>query len=70
MFRQPGIKQERSFAKANYVRTRDHWNVFRKRQDPKWDAYQPHPVVKMIAEFLTLVEEDEHHCSYGYRQLG
>ena len=65
MFQKPSVKQSHSFAKATYVRTRDHWKVFWLRQDLKWHAYQPHPVVKNIAEFLSVVEKDEHHCFYG-----
>jgi hypothetical protein len=65
MFRKPGVKHEHSFAKATYVRTRDHWNVFWMRQDLKWHAYQPHPVAKGITEFLSIVEADEYHCFYG-----
>jgi Protein of unknown function (DUF3024) len=65
MFQKPSVKQEHGFAKATYVRTRDHWNVFWMRQDLKWHAYQPHPVAKNIAEFLSVVEKDEHHCFYG-----
>ena len=65
MFQQPSVKQERSFAKATYVRTRDHWNVFWMRHDLKWHAYQPHPVVKDISQFLSVVEADEHNCFYG-----
>lgn len=65
MFQKPSVKQEHSFAKATYVRTRDHWNVFWMRQDLKWHAYQPHPVARDIEEFLSVVEADEYHCFYG-----
>jgi hypothetical protein len=64
-FQKPSVKREHSFAKATYVRTRDHWNVFWMRQDLKWHAYQPHPVAKSINEFLSVVEKDEYHCFYG-----
>ena len=65
MFQKPNVKQEHSFAKATYVRTRDHWNVFWMRQDLKWHVYQPLPVAKNITEFLSVVEKDEYHCFYG-----
>jgi hypothetical protein len=64
-FQKPSVKQEHAFAKATYVRTRDHWNVFWMRQDLNWHAYQPHPVAKTINEFLSVVEKDEYHCFYG-----
>ena len=52
-------------AKATFVKTQQHWNVFWKRSDLKWHLYQPEPNVKTIKEFVDLVDEDSHNCFWG-----
>ena len=52
-------------AKATFVKTKQHWNVFWKRADLKWHTYEPKPKVKTVKEFVDLVDEDSHHCFWG-----
>lgn len=52
-------------AKATFVKTQQHWNLFWKRSDLKWHTFQPKPNVKTIKEFADLVDEDSHNCFWG-----
>lgn len=61
----PGEKIELPFAKATYVRSRQHWRVFWQRADLKWHGYEPDPHVNSVDEFLAVVERDEYHCFHG-----
>ncbi len=61
----PSEKQEIPIAKATYVKSRRCWRVFWQRSDLKWHRYEPTPEVRLIEDFLALVERDEHHCFFG-----
>ena len=61
----PKVKHEHSFAKATYVRTRDQWKIYWKRADLKWHGYEPAPHVRTVADFLSVVKEDQYGCFYG-----
>ena len=54
-----------NIAKATFVKTQNHWDVFWMRSDLKWHKYQPKPNVKTINEFVDLVAKDDHHCFWG-----
>lgn len=54
-----------SLAKATFVRSRNHWRVYWKRQDLKWHSYEPVSEVRHLEEFLSVVDEDDHHCFFG-----
>lgn len=61
----PEIKIEIPVAKATYVKARNLWKVFWRRQDLKWHGYQPVPEVRRLEDFLRLVGEDRHACFFG-----
>jgi hypothetical protein len=61
----PDEKHETPVAKATYVKSRRVWRVFWQRRDLKWHSYEPHPEVKSVEEFATLVSEDAHACFFG-----
>jgi hypothetical protein len=61
----PEIKQERSFAKTTFVRTRGIWRVFWMRADLKWHGDEPALEVDSIGEFLAVVDKDEYACFLG-----
>ena len=52
-------------AKATFVKTQNHWDLFWMRSDLKWHKYQPKPNVKTIKEFVDLVAKDENNCFWG-----
>ncbi len=56
---------ESPVAKTTFVKAKNHWKVFWQRANLKWYSYEPKPVVKSLAEFTKLVEEDKHHCFWG-----
>jgi len=64
-WKNPERTQERPFAKATFVRSKNHWRVFWLRADLKWHRYPPDPEVDDIESFVALVERDEHHCFRG-----
>ena len=61
----PGEIVEHPVAKATYVRTRQTWGVYWRRQDLKWHRYEPVPEVNSIEEFCKLVDEDAYGCFFG-----
>ena len=61
----PEIIQEHPFAKAIFVKAKNHWKVFWMRADLKWYSYEPKPNVINIKAFTKLVEEDKYHCFFG-----
>lgn len=61
----PQEKLEMPFAKATFVRTKNHWKIFWMRADRKWHSYPPVPTVKKLDRFLELVDEDSHGCFWG-----
>ena len=61
----PNEKIEEAVAKATYVKSRKIWKVFWQRADLKWHRYDPVPEVKILEEFLEVVEKDEYACFYG-----
>jgi hypothetical protein len=64
-FDRPEVKRESSFAKATFVRTKGVWRVYWMRSDLKWHSYEPRPEVLAIADFLAVVQKDEHACFFG-----
>jgi hypothetical protein len=58
-------KIEHPAAKATYVKRQECWKVFWFRADEKWHAYEPIPTVKLIEDFLGIVDEDKHGCFFG-----
>ena len=61
----PKEKHEIAIAKATYVKSRQCWRVFWQRSDMKWHRYEPAPEVRLVEDFLALVEQDEHGCFFG-----
>ena len=61
----PEIINEHAFAKATFVKSREHWKIFWMRANLKWYAYDPVPIVKKIDDFVNVVGEDAHHCFFG-----
>jgi len=61
----PKEYRESEFAKATFVKTRQHWNIYWLRSDLKWHTYEPKPFVKTINDFAELVDEDRYHCFWG-----
>lgn len=64
-WKDPSQKQELSFAKATYVKSRDVWRVFWQRADLRWHGYDPNSEVRDIDEFLSVVGRDEYSCFFG-----
>ena len=64
-FDNPDIKIEPEFAKATYVRKKNHWKIFWLRANLKWYAYEPTPTVESLEDFLQLIEDDPHGCFKG-----
>lgn len=61
----PKENHEIPIAKATYVKTRQSWRVFWQRSDMKWHRYDPAPEVRLIEDFLDLVDKDEAGCFFG-----
>jgi hypothetical protein len=62
---EPGEKMEFPVAKTTFVKNRGVWKIFWQRADLKWHRYEPNAEVRSFAEFLEVVERDEHYCFYG-----
>ncbi len=61
----PDKIHHRPFARATYVKSKNHWKIYWMRQDLKWHSYEPVPTVKSIEEFCHVVDEDAHYCFFG-----
>jgi hypothetical protein len=65
IWNKPKEKIEIPIAKATYVKSRQCWRVFWQRSDLKWHSYQPNPEVRLVEDFLALVDQDEQGCFFG-----
>lgn len=65
IWNKPKEKIEIPIAKATYVKTRQCWRVFWQRSDLKWHRYDASPEVRLVEDFLELVERDEFGCFFG-----
>ena len=65
VWNKPKEKIEIPIAKATYVKTRQCWRVFWQRSDLKWHRYEPVPEVRLVEDFLALVEQDAFGCFFG-----
>ena len=61
----PEVIQRLPYAKATFVRSKNHWNIYWMRADLKWHAYGPLPTVKTLKRFFKTVDEDAYHCFKG-----
>jgi hypothetical protein len=64
-WRNPAEKMETPVAKATFVRTQNSWRIYWMRRDLKWHGYEPNYEVGSLAEFLVIVDRDEHCCFFG-----
>jgi Protein of unknown function (DUF3024) len=64
-WRDRSVVRERPVAKATFVRTINAWRVYWMRGDLKWHGYEPSAEVRSLAEFLTVVDEDNCCCFFG-----
>jgi hypothetical protein len=62
---EPKVKMECDIAKTTFVKATNKWKVFWQRANMKWYTYSPNPEVDHINDFITLVDEDAHHCFWG-----
>ncbi len=56
---------EHPVAKATYVRSSNHWQIFWMRRDLKWHGYKPNPQVASLEAFLGVVDRDDYCCFFG-----
>ena len=65
LFNSPGQKIEAVYAKTTYVKSTNKWKVFWMRASGHWNIYDPMPEVASLKDFVSLVDEDAHHCFKG-----
>ena len=53
------------FAKATWIQTRKHWNIYWMRGNLKWDRYGPLESTVNLQRFLIEVEKDPYGCFQG-----
>ncbi|MBN1151269.1 DUF3024 domain-containing protein [candidate division WOR-3 bacterium] len=63
--RDMALKIESPVAKAVYVKSKNHWNIYWMKRDLRWHSYYPDPEVDTLDEFLNIVKEDEEGCFWG-----
>jgi len=61
----PSTISEISVAKATYVKSQNVWKIYWMMSDLKWHLYEPAPTVKLIEDFVAIVDEDTHMCFWG-----
>ena len=65
IWNQKDKKVELPIAKATYIKKSNSWKLYWQRADLKWHRYEPTPEVKIIEEFLEVVENDKYACFWG-----
>jgi len=60
-----GEVQHLDVAKTTYVKSQAIWKIFWMRSNGKWVVYDPCPSVKVIDDWVNLVDEDQHGCFWG-----
>ena len=53
------------FVKAKYIKVHKHWKIYWMSATEKWELYTLNPIVRDLAEFVDIVEEDELGCFRG-----
>ena len=53
------------FVKAKYIKVHKHWKIYWMSATEKWELYTSNPIVRDLAEFVDIVEEDELGCFRG-----
>jgi len=53
------------FAKARFVRSQNHWRMFRMGSNLKWHGYEPNLRVVSLEAFLNVVDRDDYCCFFG-----
>ena len=56
---------EEFVAKARFYKSRNEWRIYWMRADLKWHSYEPVPEVRLLEDFLRVVDEDEYSCFFG-----
>jgi hypothetical protein len=64
-FQNPKSKIEIEVAKATFVRTQNHWNIFWMRSDLKWHGYEPDLFVDSLEEVIETIKSDDYGCFWG-----
>lgn len=52
-------------AKATFVKTKGHWQIFWQRADLRWHRYDPLTHVRFFKDFLGEVDRDPYGCFFG-----
>ncbi len=58
----PSIIRHHDFAKATWVKSKGHWEIFWQRANGNWTTYQALPSVGNLQLFLEEVERNPHFC--------
>lgn len=64
-WKNPETMIEYPFAKATFVKSKNHWKVFWMRSDLQWHQYTASPTVQDLRSFSKLVKEDKHQLFFG-----
>lgn len=65
LWNNPKEIQRLAYAKATYVKNKSIWKIFWMRANLKWHSYEPQPTVKLLYDFLKIVNEDKYACFKG-----
>ena len=57
--------QKHPYAKATFVKSKKAWKIYWMRANLKWYPYDPTPIVRSLAAFLKIVDEDAYGCFRG-----
>lgn len=62
---QPKIYHQYDFAKATLIKRQLIWKIFWMRASLNWDNYPTKNPIKLLSDFVSVIEEDEHGCFNG-----
>lgn len=61
----PSNKIKSDIAKATFIKKNNHWKVYWKRANLRWNQYEPNPIISNLLDFIRIVEKDEYGCFWG-----
>ena len=65
LWNDPDEKINSPVAKARFIKSRNLWKIYWRRASGKWEAYEPEPEVKLLADFFKVLNEDKYGCFCG-----
>jgi len=65
VWNRPEEKQNITFAKIRFYKSKKIWNLYWMRANGKWELYEPFPESTYLDKMFEIIKEDKHNCFFG-----